>query len=59
MLRADERRDIVGELHMRGLHNLVEKILVHTDARTVAACHQVQNCQQRSLGRWVGGLVSC
>ena len=42
MLRADERRDIVGELHMRGLHNLVEKILAHTDARTVAACHQVK-----------------
>ena len=52
MLRADERRDIVGELHMRGLHNLVEKILAHTDARTVAACHQVKSCQQRSLGRW-------
>ena len=46
MLRIDEmeldkRKDIVGELYMRGLHSLVERILANTDARTVAACHQV------------------
>ena len=51
MLRADERRDIVGELHMRGLHNLVEKILAHTDARTVAACHQVQKLSTKKSGQ--------
>ena len=56
MLRADERRDIVGELHMRGLHNLVEKILAHTDARTVAACHQVQKLSTKKSGQ-VGGWV--
>ena len=60
MLRADERRDIVGELHMRGLHNLVEKILAHTDARTVAACHQVQKLSTKKsgqVGEWVSGQV--
>ena len=50
-MRADERRDIVGELHMRGLHNLVEKILAHTDARTVAACHQVQKLSTKKSGQ--------
>ena len=48
MLRIDEmeldkRKDIVGELYVRGLHTLVERILAKTDARTVAACHQVPN----------------
>ena len=56
MLRADERRDIVGELHMRGLHNLVEKILAHTDARTVAACHQVKKLSTKKSGQ-VGELL--
>ena len=40
-MELDERKDIVGELYVRGLHNLVEKILADTDARTVTACHQV------------------
>ena len=42
-MELDKRKDIVGELYMRGLHTLVEKILANTDARTVAACHQVLN----------------
>ena len=42
-MELDKRKDIVGELYMRGLHTLVERILANTDARTVAACHQVLN----------------
>ena len=40
-MELDKRKDIVGELYLRGLNTLVERILANTDARTVAACHQV------------------
>ena len=42
-MELDEKEDIVGELYMRGLHSLVERILANTDARTVTACHQVSH----------------
>ena len=50
---AGARLDLLGELWCRGLDHLVETVLVHTDADTVAACSCVCRSWARCATQWL------
>ena len=45
-----ERKDIVGELYVRGLHTLVERILANTDAhRPYEVLEEIESITQSQV----------